>query len=485
MKLMGWQKDFLREVFDNEAGTRRAILSVGRKNSKSTLVAALMLAYIISRPLAQPNSQVYSAALSRDQASLIFSLMAKMVRMNPDLSQHIVVRDTAKELVCTLSGVKYRALSADASTAMGLSPVCFCFDEAGQIVGAQSQLFTALHTAQGAHAKPIEFVISTQAATDADFLSLMIDDALTGADPQTVCRIYQAPKGCDLMDEDAWEAANPALGTITSKEHFRRLAEEAKRNPSSQNNFRNLMLNQRVSAEDYLISLDVWMQCGGPVDEEVFRTQPVWGGLDLSSRQDLTALVLVARDEKLNWHVRSHFWTPQATLRERESRDKAQYHLWEQQGYLTATPGKSIDYAWVAEKIGEICDDYDVQSIAFDRWRINDLKRELDERGIDAPLEAFGQGFKDMAPAVEAFEGEAVNARLRHGMNPLLTWCVSNARAVPDATGGRKPDKRKSSGRIDGLVALIMALGLASKRPFTQVERSGYEIRAEQMRAAL
>lgn len=202
MRLMPWQRDFLVAVFDNPAGTRRAILSIARKNGKSALVAALLLAYTIG-PLATPNAQVYSAAMSREQAALVFGLMAKMVRMHPDLSAHMTIRDSQREMLCTLTGVRFRALSADASTAMGTSPVAFVFDELGQVRGPRCDLWDALHSGQGAHANPIELVISTQAAGDADFLSAMIDDARTGADPRTVVRVYEAPEGCDLRDESA------------------------------------------------------------------------------------------------------------------------------------------------------------------------------------------------------------------------------------------------------------------------------------------
>jgi phage terminase large subunit-like protein len=229
-------------------------------------------------PLAQANAQVYSAALSREQASLIFSLMAKMVRMNPDLSAHVHIRDSAKELYCTMTGVKFRALSADANTAMGLSPICFCLDEAGQVVGPEYPLYSALHTAQGAHAAPIEFVISTQAANDADFLSQMIDDARTGADARTVCRVYEAPAGCDVLDKDAWRAANPALGTIASEAYVEQLANEAKRLPSRESQFRNLVLNQRVSLRRHLIPMEVWKANGGYPDPRVFEEFPVYGG---------------------------------------------------------------------------------------------------------------------------------------------------------------------------------------------------------------
>ena len=163
----------------------------------------------------------------------------------------------------------------------------------------------------------------------------------------------------------------------------------------------------------------------------VFEEFPVWGGLDLSSRQDLTALVLVARDDDHDWHVWCHFWSPEATLRERSLRDRTQYDVWAREGLLTATPGNSIDYAWVAEKMGEICEDFDIRGIGYDPWRINDLAARAGERGDECPSRSIGQGFKSMGPAIEALESEAVNGRIRHGMHPVLTWCASNAIGGP------------------------------------------------------
>lgn len=474
MELMDWQRSFIEQVFDNPHGTRRAILSVGRKNSKSTLIAALLLCYIAG-PLHVPNSQVFSAALSREQASLIFGLMTKMVRMHPELSSHVVVRDSAKELYCTLTGVKFRALSADASTAMGLSPVCFCLDEAGQIRGPEYPLYTALHTAQGAHKHPIEFIISTQAATDADFLSLMIDDARSGADPQTVCQVYEAPADCDLLDRAAWKAANPALGVVITEDYIRTLANEASRLPSRSNEFRNLILNQRVAAQDHFLTPSVWKLNEGAPDLEAFDDLPVYGGLDLSGRNDLTALVLVAPDPKGIYHVLPHFWAPEGGLRDRAERDRAPYDVWRDQGLLTATPGQTVDYDWVAARLGEIKARCDLRLVKYDRWRIDDLKRDLGKAGVDIPLEPHGQGFKDMSPALEALEGLALNGRLRHGGNPILTWCAANCVVVADPAGNRKLDKSKATGRIDGMVALAMAVSAAGMAPEPQA--SIYESR--------
>lgn len=467
MRLMPWQKDFLRKVFDNPHGTRRAILSVGRKNAKTTLIAALMLAYLIG-PLATQNSQVFSGALSREQAALVFGLMAKMIRLHADLAAHIVVRDTARELLCTLTGVKYRALSADASTAMGTSPVAFVFDELGQVFGPHCLLFDALHSGQGAHANPIEFVISTQAANDGDALSLMIDDARRSNDPHTVCEVHEAPESCDLLDESAWALANPAIDVILERGYLRQLAEEASRLPSREPSFRNLILNQRVQAHAPFISRALWVKNATP-PKPYDGNGPVFGGLDLSGTTDLTALVLVWRSQGI-WQVQPHFWTPQEGLAERARRDFADYVNWHKQGHLRTTPGKSLDYDSVSRDMLEILSDFNVQALAFDRWRIDQLKAALAREGGNALAEKmvpFGQGFQGMAPALEAFEAEVLNGRIAHGNHPVLAYCVANATTVTDPAGNRKLDKSRSSGRIDGAVALAMAMGIAARDALT------------------
>src|SRR6516165_3058916 len=189
--LQRWQKDFIRLIYDNPHGTRRAILSVGRKNSKTTLCACLLLAHLCGPPAqSRPNSQLFSAAQSREQAGIIFSLASKMVRLNPELARIVMIQETAKSLVCPELGTRYRALSADASTAFGLSPSFLAHDELGQVRGPRSPLYEALETATGAQENPLSIIISTQAPTDADLLSVLIDDALAGHDPHTVVKVY-------------------------------------------------------------------------------------------------------------------------------------------------------------------------------------------------------------------------------------------------------------------------------------------------------
>lgn len=456
LKLRPWQRKIIREIYGSP--TRRAIISFGRKNAKTTLAAVLTLAHLVG-PAHRKNSQLFSTAQSRDQAAVLFALAAKIVRMSPTLQPVITIRDAAKQLFCAELGTLYRALSADASTAHGLSPVFTVHDELGQVRGPRSELFEALETAAGAQESPLSIIISTQAPTDADLLSVLIDDAKSGADPKTKLFQFSAPPELDPFSEAAIRAANPAYGDFLNAEEVRSQADAARRMPSRENAFRNLVLNQRVANNSPFISPSVWLANADEPDPAMFMERPVWVALDLSARNDLTALVVLARDEGQVTHVRPEFFAPSEGLRDRAARDRAPYDVWAAAGHLTPTPGASIDYGLVADRLAEIASDSDLRGIVFDRWRIDVLKAELARRGLELPLTPFGQGFKDMSPALEALEAELVSRRIRHGGHPVLTWCASNAVTVRDPAGNRKLDKAKATGRIDGLVALAMGVG--------------------------
>lgn len=474
IRLRPWQQKVIKGVYDSS--TRRAIVSFGRKNGKTSLASFLLLLHLCG-PEARPNSQLFSAAQSRDQAAILFALAAKIVRMSPELNSVVAVRDTAKQLYCEELGTLYRALSAEASTAYGLSPVFTVHDELGQVRGPRSELYEALETASGAQAEPLSVIISTQAPTDADLLSVLIDDAKAGHDPRTKLFMFAAPDDADPFSEEAIRAANPAFGDFLNPSEVMEQAAAAKRMPSRESAFRNLILNQRTDQTSPFVSRGVWQRCGGEPDLEALQAGPVFVGLDLSARNDLTALVAVARDQDGVWHVWPQFFAPALGLSDRAQRDRAPYDVWRDAGYLTATPGASVDYAVVAEALCALCDDYDVAAIAFDRWRIDVLRAELARLGRELPLVEFGQGFKDMAPALDALEGELLAERLRHGGHPLLTWCAANAVATRDAAGNRKLDKGKATGRIDGMVALAMAIGAAAKATDGRNASSIYEER--------
>lgn len=457
--LDAFQKRFILDIYDNPHTTREAILSLARKNGKTALIAAIMLAHLVG-PEARQNSQIVSGARSREQASQVFNYASKMINLSPELSGLVRIVPSGKRLIGLPMNVEYRALSAEGKTAHGLSPVLSILDEVGQVRGPQDDFIDAITTAQGAHENPLLIAISTQAASDADLFSLWIDDAQQSKDPRIVCHLYAAPADCDLMDESAWRAANPALGLFRSVDDLAEQAKKALRMPSAENTFRNLCLNQRVSTYSPFISREVWQTCGGQVLD--FGDSPVWSGLDLSARTDLTALVLVARIAGV-WHVRPHFWTPESGLADRAKRDRAPYDVWAKQGYLHTTPGATVDYEFVAQDMAAIFSELNVQTIAYDRWRIAILQKELDAIGSNLPLVEFGQGFKDMSPAIDALEAELLNGRVSHGAHPVLTMCASNAVIVKDAAGNRKLDKSKTTGRIDGMVAMAMGFGVASR----------------------
>jgi phage terminase large subunit-like protein len=463
LKLFDWQKDELRKIYDNPAGTRRAIISMGRKNAKSTLCACLLLNHLCG-PSARgkPNSQLYSAAQSRDQAGIVFSLACKMIRLNPDLRSAVQIQETAKSLSCGELGTRYRALSAETSTAFGLSPTFTIFDELGQCRGPRSSLYEALESATGAQESPLTVIISTQ-ATDTDFLSMLIDDALAGHDPCTVVSLHTPPPELDPFDEATIKLANPAFDGFMNRREVLAMAAAAKRMPARESEYRNLVLNQRVEANNPFISPSVWSACATPVAP--LDGVQVYGGLDLSSTADLTALVLIGSHDG-KWHIHPTFWLPSEGLSEKSVADRVPYDLWHRDGHLQVTPGKTVSYEFVAHHLRELFQQLNIEKIGFDRWNMKHLRPWLlragfSEQMIEDHFVEFGQGMASMSPALRDLEQVLLEGELAHGGHPVLSMCIANTTVVLDDAGNRKPSKRKSTGRIDGLVALAMAIGTA------------------------
>jgi len=456
IKLMAFQRKFIIDVFDNPKGTSRAYLSVGRKNGKSALIAAILLAHIVG-PEARLNSQIISGARSREQASLVFKLAEKMVRLSPRLSQLIKIVPSQKMLVGLPMNVEYKAISAEAGTAHGLSPVLAILDEVGQVRGPTDSFIEAIETAQGAHEDPLLIAISTQAATDGDLFSIWLDDAKNAKDKRIVSHVYTAPEDCEVMDKAAWKAANPALGEFRGLKDLEDFAKQAARLPAKENSFRWLFLNQRIEATSPFLNRGEWE--ANKAAPQVEGGMTCFAGLDLSSSRDLTAFVMVFPDGD-KYHVVPQFFMPSDGIRDRAKEDKVPYDVWAKQGFITLIDGPVIVPAVVAQHVAEAAQDFDLQLMAYDRWRINDFTRELDAIGVQLPMQPYGQGFKDMAPAVDKLERLVVDHKLLHGDNPVLNMCAANAVAERDPAGNRKLNKAKSIGRIDGLVALAMALGV-------------------------
>ncbi len=447
---------------------RTGVLSLARKNGKTDLAARLALCHIAG-PEAEERGEVYSAANDRFQAGRTFSEICAIITRTPWLAARVSIRRHSKELedleIGGGTGTVYAALSADVGTKHGLSPSFVVYDEYGQ--ATSPDLFNVLDSAMGARAEPLMLVISTQAARDEAPLSQLIDYGLRVErgevdDPSFYLALFTAPPEADPWDRKTWKLANPALGDFRSLEDVERMALQAQRMPSNAASFRNLILNQRVDTVAQFLSAAVWKPCDGAVDAEHLKGRRCFGGLDLSASRDLTALVLVFEDDDGSYDALPFFWLPEDGLREREDTDRVPYVRWRDEGYLLTCPGKTIDPEIVAARIAELHGEYDIEALAYDRWRIEDLRRKLDAIGSDVPLTPHGQGFKDMSPSIDAMERIVFEAKLRHGGHPLLTWCASNAKTSTDPAGNRKLDKQKSTGRIDGLVALTMALGRAA-----------------------
>jgi phage terminase large subunit-like protein len=455
VKLTKHQKRWLDRIYDSP--TRTFILSMARKNAKTAFSAFLLLLHLCG-PEARANSQLFSAAQSRDQAAVLFELAAKIVRMSPDLIEVVAIRDTAKQLACPELGTLYRALSAEASTAFGLSPIFVVHDELGQVKGPRSDLYEALETASAAQEAPLSIVISTQAPTDADLLSLLIDDALSGADPRIKVELCTASLDMDPFSEEAIRAANPHFDDFMNQEEVWRQSADAKRLPSREASYRNLILNQRVEARNPFVTRAVWQENGEtPQDIE---GREVWGGLDLSSVSDLTALTLVSAAGD----VHCSFWLPEEGLAEKARGDRVPYDVWRDEGLLRTSPGRAIEYEFIAEHLSRVFKTHKVKAIAFDRYNMKFLKPWLEKVGFtEHDLEKFvefGQGYVSMSPALRELEARLLAKKLKHGNHPVLTMCAANATVVSDPAGNRKFTKAKATGRIDGMVALAMAVGV-------------------------
>ena len=470
LRLRPWQKRFIRAVYRTDKTGNRlirtAVLSVARKNGKTQLAAALCLC-ALSGPEQEPRGECYSVACTRFQAGRVFSEMVAIITRVPWLNARINIVRFRKEHEDMEKGSTFAVLAADVAPVHGLSPSFFCYDELAQV--PSRALYDALGTALGGRAQPLMVVISTQAATDTAPMSELIDYGLRIERGEIVdsgfhLTLFTAPIDCDPWKLATWRKANPALGDFRSLEDVKRLSLQAQHMPSAEVSFRNLILNQRVDTTEQFINAASWTACGeAAIIPAGLRGRPCYAGLDLGATRDLTALVLVFLGDDGEYVALPFCWLPGETLGERQAEDGMPYATWAREGHLLTFPGRSTDPKAVALKIAELHGMYNIKGLAFDRWRVEDVRRELDAIGCNVELIPFGQGFRDMAPALDFTERLIETGKLLHGRHPVLSMCAVNAKAEVDAAGNRKLSKRKSTGRIDALVALTMALGIAAR----------------------
>lgn len=468
-QLRPWQREIVHALYragpDGRRIVRQGLVTMARKNGKTQLSAALALAAMLPEVAGEQRGQVVSAAADRDQAGLIYAEMRAFILADEDLADRLIIREFKKEIEDAWSGSTYRALSSDARKAHGLSPSFAICDEVAQ--WHDRELYDNILTGTGARAEPLVVVISTQSADPDSLMSELVrygEQVRDGVieDLAFSPHIFVVPVDADPWDEAVWPLANPALSDFLSIDQMRTAAAQARRIPARESVFRNLHLNQAVDPDDRFIAREDWDALGEPFDVEELKGRPCFAGLDLGSAADLCGLALWFPDDNrlLVWG-----FLPDHQIDIKERTDRAPYRQWVNEGLMIATPGRAINKAWVADKLRDIAEDYDLIGVAFDRWGFKDLEVILDAEGIVLPLRPHGQGFKDMGPSVEQFERLVLEARLHHGGNPLLRWCLSNAAIDADPAGARKVTKNRSRGRVDPLIAVIMAVGMAAREP--------------------
>ena len=452
--LFGWQRsDGLRRF-------RTAYCAVPRKNGKSTLSAGLGLYLLVAD--GEHGAEIYSAATSRDQARIVFDEAKRMVGSSPALKRRVGI--LINNLHVAASASRFMPLSSDSSTMDGLNVHGAIIDELHAHMSRH--VVDVLETATGARRQPLLFEITT-AGYDRHSICFEHDDysikVLDGTVPDDswFAFIAAAEEGDDWTDPEVWRKANPNFGLSVKEDDLARKAEKAIALPGAQNAFRRMHLNEWTEQAERWIDLAAWDACSGPVALELLRGRRCFGGLDLSTTTDVTALAWVfpPEDEEGLWYVLSRYFVPEDNLRKRAERDRVPYDLWTRQGFIEATSGNVVDYGAIEQRILADSALFQVKEIAYDPWNATHIALRLQDEG--AKLVEFRQGFRSMAAPTRELEKLIVSRKLAHGGNPVTRWMAANLAVAQDPAGNLKPAKDKSTERIDGIVAIIMAIGRA------------------------
>jgi len=455
-----YQVAFILSVFDNPNRTRFGYLSVAARNGKTMLMAVILLAYIIG-PLRRRNVEVASGAMSRDQAALCYKSMANILSLSPKCDGMYALTPSSKLITGLSTNATYQALSSDAKSGYGRSLRVVMIDEASQIEGPSSEFTDMLSSRQGSYDDALQLIISTQAPSDMSFFSILLDAAERGNDPHTVSHVYKAEEDCDLMDRAQWAQANPGLGKFRSEADLELTMRQASEIPAKESSARNQFLNQRVSAQRLAFPPNVWRACAGEIDFDVFRRGPVYAGLDLSSKNDLTAAVLCAEDDDGIVHALPFVFCPTSGIEERSRRDRAPYDTWVRDGHMIPLGGKTMDFDQIAAALrAELSElGVTVHEILYDKHMIEHFKAACEREGVfqDAIWTGVPQYFKDMGVRLESLSNLMIEGKVRHGGHPVLTMAASVAVAKTGREGVSALAKDLSTHRIDPVVAMVMA----------------------------
>lgn len=467
-ELMDWQEQIIRDLFGilKPNGYRQfntAYIEIPKKNGKSELAAAVAL--LLTCGDGEQRAEVYGAAADRQQASIVFDVAADMVRMCPALNKRVKILASQKRLVYEPTNSFYQVLSAEAYSKHGFNVHGVVFDELHS--QPNRKLYDVLTKGSGdARMQPLFFLITT-AGTDTHSICYEIhqkaQDIIDGRkiDPTFYPVIYGADDTEDWTNPKVWKKCNPSLGETIGMDKVKTACESAKQNPGEENSFRQLRLNQRVKQAVRWMPMDKWDKCAFAVREDDLKGRVCYGGLDLSSTTDITAFVLVfpPLDEEDKYIILPYFWIPEDTLDLRVKRDHVPYDIWERQGYLQTTEGNVVHYGYIEKFIEELGKKFNIREIAFDRWGAVQMVQNLESMGFT--VVPFGQGFKDMSPPTKELMKLTLEQKIAHGEHPVLRWNMDNIFIRTDPAGNIKADKEKSTEKIDGAVATIMALDRA------------------------
>ena len=482
--LLPWQDKIIRDVFGTikENGYRKyntAYIEIPKKNGKSELAAGVAL-YMTCGD-GEWGAEVYGCASDRQQASIVFDVAVDMVDQCPALKKRIKPIMSVKRLVYKPTNSFYQVLSAEAYTKHGLNVHAVIFDELHS--QPNRELFDVMTKGSGdARTQPLFFLITT-AGTDRNSICFeqhqKAIDILEGRkiDPTFYSVIYGIKDDDDWSLEENWYKANPSLGHTIDIEKVRNAYISAKENPAEENIFRQLRLNQWVKQSTRWMPMDKWDECDFDIDLELLKGRVCYGGLDLSSTSDITAFVLVfpPRREDEKYILLPFFWIPKDNLKLRVRRDHVPYNIWEKQGFLKTTEGNVIHYGFIEKFIEELGTKYNIKEIAFDRWGAVQMVQNLE--GMGYTVVPFGQGYKDMSPPTKELMKLVLEKKIVHGGNPVLRWMMDNIFIKQDPAGNIKMDKEKSTEKIDGAVATVMALDRAIRNKGNSNSNSVYDDR--------
>lgn len=466
--LLPWQEQIIRDLFGvvKPNGYRQfntAYIEIPKKMGKSELAAAVALLLCCGDN--EERAEVYGCAADRQQAAIVFDVAADMVKMCPALHRRVKILASQKRMVYLPTNSFYQVLSAEAYSKHGFNIHGVVFDELH--TQPNRKLFDVMTKGSGdARMQPLYFLITT-AGTDTHSICYETHqkavDVLEGRkiDHTFYPVIYGADETDDWTDPKVWKKANPSLGVTVQMEKVQAAFESARQNPGEENSFRQLRLNQWVKQSVRWMPMEKWDKCAFVVNEEELAGRVCYGGLDLSATTDLTAFVLVFPPEEQTdkYQILPYFWIPEETVDLRVKRDHVPYDVWKKQGFIQTTEGNVVHYGFIETFIERLGERYNIREIAFDRWGAVQMVQNLE--GMGFTVVPFGQGFKDMSPPTKELMKLTLEEKIAHGGHPVLRWNMDNIFIRTDPSGNIKADKEKSTEKIDGAIAMIMALDRA------------------------